>query len=379
MRSGGCVADGPYVAHTSVVPLVAPPSGGAPGVASARVPVPTSGLGGASSHGGAPASSRVDNLRRSLAKDGVSERVADFLCESWRDGTKLQYRRYIDKWVDFCGRWEADPFRPPINIVLEFLYVMFHESSIAYRTLNVIRSAVSAVAKVEGAPAGQHPLVSRFMKAAQNLRPAMPRYTHTWDPDTVLTYISGLGHNADMSFLMLSKKLTFLLLLLSGQRFQTVALFDIRNMIMSPTSVCFYVVDATKTSTPSAHKGKFVFPAFPRDKNICVVQTLSDYVSVSAALRGSTTRLLITSTVPYRAVSRDTLIRWTREIMLGAGLDVRRFRPYSVKAAGVSKAAQSLSLKSILSSVGWRRESTFRTFYQMPVVDQGEFGAAVLA
>ena len=49
-----------------------------------------------------------------------------------------------------------------------------------------------------------------------------------------------------------------------------------------------------------------------------------------------------------------------------------------MKAAGVGNAARSLSLKSILSAVGWRRESTSRTFYQMPVVDQGEFGATVL-
>ena len=73
------------------------------------------------------------------------------------------------------------------------------------------------------------------------------------------------------------------------------------------------------------------------------------------------------------------MIRWTREIILGAGIDVGRFRSYSVKAAGVGNAARSLSLKSILSAVGWRRESTSRMFYQMPVVDQGEFGAAVLA
>ena len=105
----------------------------------------------------------------------------------------MQYRRYIDRWVDFCVRRKADPFRPPISIVLEFLYVVFHESPIAYRTLGVIRSAVSAVAKVEGSPAGEHHLVCRFMKAAQNLRPAMPRYTETWDPDTVLAHISGLG------------------------------------------------------------------------------------------------------------------------------------------------------------------------------------------
>ena len=58
----------------------------------------------------------------------------------------MQYRRFIGRWVDFCVRRKADPFRPSVSLVLELLYVVFHESPIAYRTLGVIRSAVSAVA-----------------------------------------------------------------------------------------------------------------------------------------------------------------------------------------------------------------------------------------
>ena len=266
-----------------------------------------------------------------------------------------------------------------MTVFLEFLFVMFHDFNLAYRTLNVVRSAVSAVATIEGSPAGQHHLVCRFMKAALNKRPALPRYAQTWDPDVVLAYISGLGINDDLSFLMLGKKLTFLLLLLSGQRFQTIHLFDINNMSLSPTSVCFYVTKLLKTSTPYAHVGRISFSEFSKDRNLCVVHALSTYMSRSAALRGPTTSLLITSTAPHRAASRDTLRRWARDIMLGAGIDVGLFRPYSVKAAGVSKAAQTMSLHAIMSSIGWKRESTFRIFYNMPVSSDGAFGAAVMA
>ena len=266
-----------------------------------------------------------------------------------------------------------------MSVLLDFLYHMFHVRQVAYRTLNVIRSAVSAVATIEGKPAGQHHLVCRFLRAAQNTRPALPRYTNTWDPDVVLDYISSLGSNDNLSFIMLSRKLTVLLLLLSGQRFQTISLFDIHNMSLSSTKVSFCVADLLKTSTPSCHVGEVSFLEFPRNRDICVVSTLGSYLRRSADVRGSTSSLLVTSTPPYRAASRDTLIRWTRDVMVGAGIDVGRFRPYSVKAAGVSKAARSLSLKSIMSAVGWRRESTFRTFYNMPVSSQGAFGAAVLA
>ena len=150
-------------------------------------------------------------------------------------------------------------------------------------------------------------------------------------------------------------------------------------MKVRPRVVSFCVADLLKTSTPSCHVGDVSFLEYPGNRDVCVVPTLGAYLRRSAAVRGSTTSLLITSTPPYRAASRDTIIRWTRDVMKGAGIDVSRFRPYSVKAAGVSKAARSLSLKSIMSAVGWRRESTYRTFYDMPVSSQGSFGAAVLA
>ena len=279
--------------------------------------------------------------------------------------------------MEFCVGWENDPFCPDVSVLLEFLLKLFNEG-MAYRTLNVVRSAVSAVAIIEGSPAGQHHLIKRFMRAAHNKRPALPRYNQTWDPDVALTYLSKLGANDQLSLLMLGKKLTFLLLLLSGQRFQTISLFDIRYMSLSSSNVCFYVTKPMKTTTPHSHVGEIVFTEFPRDRNICVLHTLSAYLARSEALRGPTNELLITSTIPHRAASRDTLTRWTRDIMLGAGINVDLFRPYSVKAAGVSKAAQTLSLNNIMSSVGWKRESTFRTFYNMPVYSQGEFGAAVL-
>ena len=56
-------------------------------------------------------------------------------------------------------------------------------------------------------------------------------------------------------------------------------------------------------------------------------------------------------------------MRWTRELLGAAGVDLTAFRPYSVKAAGVSSAASSLSLHTLMSSVGWRRDSTFRVLF----------------
>ena len=50
------------------------------------------------------------------------------------------------------------------------------------------------------------------------------------------------------------------------------------------------------------------------------------------------------------------------------------FRPYSVRAVGVPKA---FCFEFIMSAVGWRQESMFHTFYNMPIASQGVFVAVV--
>ena len=275
---------------------------------------------------------------------------------------------------------------PPVAAFLDFLYVQFYgvgpgSSGVAYRTLGVIRSAVSSVAFINGEPAGQHRLVVQFMKAAFRARPALPRYSSTWDPDMVLDYLSRLGDNATLPIVVLSRKLTCLLLLLSGQRFQTIEKFDIRNMTFTNGGVSFRIGDLLKTSSARFHLSEVSYLEYPVDRTLCVVTALRVYLDRTSASRlgGSLSRLLITSRPPFRAVSRSTLMRWTRDLLGAAGVDLTTFRPYSVKAAGVSSAASSLSLHTLMSSVGWRRESTFRGFYHMPVSQFGVFGAAVLA
>ena len=71
-----------------------------------------------------------------------------------------------------CLSREVDPFRPSVSFLLDFLLQEFNKGKgRSYSTINSIRSAISAVAIVDGKPAGQHPLVCRFMKAVFQERP----------------------------------------------------------------------------------------------------------------------------------------------------------------------------------------------------------------
>ena len=63
--------------------------------------------------------------------------------------------------------------------------------------------------------------------------------------------------------------------------------------------------------------------------------------------------------------------------MAAAGIDLTVFSPHSTMSTSSSKAALKLPLATILSMVGWSRESTFARFYRRPLVRSGLFANAV--
>jgi len=97
--------------------------------------------------------------------------------------------------------------------VANFLAQLYAEGY-KYSSINSYRSAISSVhEKVDGHNVGQYPLVSRLLKGIFHDRPPLPRYTNTWNVQTVLNYLENLGENQSLSLKELSWKLTMLLAL----------------------------------------------------------------------------------------------------------------------------------------------------------------------
>lgn len=266
-----------------------------------------------------------------------------------------------------------------MSCLLDFLLQEFRRGTgRSYSSLNVIRSSISAIANIDSKPAGQHPLVCRFMKAVFLVRPSLPRNCTTWDPDVVLTHIKSLGQNEGLSMIQLSEKLVMLMLLISGQRGHTLHLLDTRNMTVSRSEVCFRIGDLLKTSRPGVHLSELVFPAYTPDKCLCVFTTICCYLERTAGIRGSITRFFLTTRAPVRLASRDTIRRWTRNVMRDAGIDLTIFSPHSTRSASSSKASLTLPVSTIMATVGWSCESVFAKFYRRPLSKRTDFASAVL-
>lgn len=140
----------------------------------------------------------------------------------------------------------------------------------------------------------------------------------------------------------------------------------------------FGIGDLLKTSRPGVHLSGLVFEAYPHDSRLCIVHTIKHYLHRTKPIRGELTGFFLTTRPPVRLASRDTLRRWVRDVMGAADIDLTVFSPHSTRSASSSKAALVLPLSTIISTIGWARESTFTRHCHKPLTQHGQFARAVL-
>ena len=264
-----------------------------------------------------------------------------------------------------------------VENVINFLSDIF-ETGVGYSAVGTARSALSTFLWIDGKPAGEHPLVCRFMRGVFNIRPALPRYEVSWDVKLVFKYLKKLHPPQSLSLKDLSLKLVMLLALLAGQRHQTLSCLDVINMSFTENAVKFRITEVLKHTRPGHHIPELVFPAYDIDERLCPVKYIIQYLKVTRDLRMKEKKLLVSYIKPHKAVTTSTISRWIKSIMIRAGIDLSIFSPYSTRAAATSKACGKVQLGTILRTAGWSNAKTFARFYKKPIIDHREFADAVL-
>ena len=112
---------------------------------------------------------------------------------------------------------------------------------------------------------GQDETVSQMIKGIFKLRPSLPKYTVTYDPDVILKYMDQLPKNEQLSLEVLTKKLATLLCLLSGQRSQSSQKLQLAYASFQNGRCEFYIPIVLKTSRPGRHQESLKFTNFPEN------------------------------------------------------------------------------------------------------------------
>jgi site-specific recombinase XerD len=235
------------------------------------------------------------------------------------------------------GEGKIDQYSPTLNQALSYMKSL-KDQGLSYSALNTARSALSTVISIPGCQTfGTHPLVSRFMKGVYEELKPQPKYTHIWDVSTVLSYLATLKLNSSLSLKNLTRKLVMLLLLVSGQRGQTIHSLTLQGMALSDSSCQFQVLEHLKTSKPGGSPTVIRFQKYDQDANICPLLTLAEYLKRTKSLRGDEDQLFISYLKPYKAVSHDTISRWVKQALADAGINTNIYTPHSTRAASTSK------------------------------------------
>ena len=201
---------------------------------------------------------------------------------------------------------------------------------------------------------------------AHNQGPPVPKYCTIWGVNLVLDSISAMRIDIIMP---LTQKVAMLIMILSGNRVNMISFMKITAMYKTNEEVTFLFEDPLKHSRENWPGDKMTYRAYPFNKSLCPVGTISLYLERREEVSGDP-QFLVTTIKPFRGAHHDTIAGWVKDILGSAGIDTRKFQAHSCRAAATSKAALAgVSLSAITKSASWSNVRTLKTYYMKEISD----------
>lgn len=320
-------------------------------------------------------------MRRAFLRRGTPPEAIPIMMASLSDSTVSQYNICYKQWWQFCATKFCDPLNYDRKILLSYLSDLFNKGT-SYSMLNTHRSALALILAWQSEDAA---IVKRFLKGVFQIKPPKPKYSVTWDPDSVFHYLKTLSPLTSLSLENLSYKLVMLLALASGHRVQTLSKIRLENITYSSNRIEIKIPDKIKTSGPKKLQPNLIFPYFENAPELCVGSTIEFYIQKTQEFRPTleSDQLILTFKKPIHPASSQTISRWLKTVLKRSGINTTIFTAHSTRHAATSAAhRKGVHIDTIRNTAGWSESSSvFYTFYNRPVpppTDASQFARAVL-
>lgn len=318
-------------------------------------------------------------IEQAFSCKGLTPEAIKISLSSISTSTLKQYESSLRIWWTFCHLTRTPVFSAEIPEVLRFLSIEYDKGA-AYGTINSIRSALSLIIDKE---IGQNEQVKRFCKGVSRLRPAMPKYKVTWEPQIVLDFLSQWTPNEDIFLKQLAQKLVTLMALATRHRIQTLFSIEISNITVTKEALEIKIPAIIKSSKNGIMQPNLKIPFFEEDSTICVATALQTYLQCTSDFRTDQSSALFSSDrKEHKPVSKDTLSRWIKGVLEKSGVDTTIFSAHSTRHASTLAAKRAgVSIDIIKEAAGWSNKSqTFARFYNRELIsDKLEFARAVFS
>lgn len=272
----------------------------------------------------------------------------DIIINSLKLSTKNQYSTYLMEYIKQEGMQDITATK-----LIRYLTTLYNRG-LGYSAINTARSAVSTLSSMlTKEQVGNDSLVTRFMKGIFQNRPSLPRYTHTWDPDIALKKLDTCHSN--LPFIELSRKVAFIVTLLSGQRVATISQLKLKDITINEKEIYITVSGPIKQTKPGMHQKPLHFNLFKEKPNLCPFLLIKEYIKKSHHLRTENCdNLFITTVSPFHNAATSTISKWIRYVLQNCGLE--QFGSHSLRGAATSALARCATpIDDIMEAAGWRK------------------------
>ncbi|XP_063406029.1 uncharacterized protein LOC134689987 [Mytilus trossulus] len=312
-------------------------------------------------------------IDKQFKEKGFSKETRKLLRASWRSGTQKDYSVKFRKFNSWCSRREIDPYSASLTEAAEFLTFLFSEG-LQYRTIAGYRSMLSSfLAPIGKIPVGQHPYITRLIKGVFNSRPPKVVLLPEWDLPLVLKKLKQAPFepmkHAHLKFI--SWKTAFLIAITSFRRcsdLQSLCIGE-ESIVVQKKGVTFVRHGLSKQDRPKHFGSKIFIPSYQSDKLLDPKRSIYYYLKKTAPFRNSDSefeiKLFLSFIEPHKPVTSQTISSWiVNAIKCAYNEKDKKFRAHSTRALGPSWALfNGASVKSIMDTADWTKESTFTRFY----------------
>ena len=172
---------------------------------------------------------------------------------------------------------------------------------------------------------------------------------------------------------LLTKKLCTLLCLASGQPSQTISSLKEDRSVLGYGTYTFYIKTIQKTTRPGKHQPPLFFQSFKPNEKLCIINCLEEYRLYTDLkrenLEGTPQQLILSYPYLYKPVNSQTIARYLKIFLGTCGIDITIFTAHSTQSVSTLIINNmELSIKDIQKAAGWSGDSTFRKYYNLPVL-----------
>ena len=317
-------------------------------------------------------------LKRFTRAAGFSSAVAEQSSLGRRPSSHAIYQVRWSIYRSWCHDNGHSVSRPTLAKVADFLYWLRFTRGLSVSSLRGYRSVLSAVFRFHLPSLSSDPVIRDLLRSFRLSSAERVMRPPAWDLSKVLTYLVSPAFEplSQASFRALTLKTLFLLALATAKR--------VGELQALSSVVTFVGEDACLSYIPQfVAKSELLTRSIPRsflvksladfaagldtDLLLCPVRALRLYLLWDRSLSPGRHRLFVSPRRPSRAMSKNEVSFFLREVISVAGAarpQVGSLRAHEVRSVSTSVAFhRNWSVTSVLESATWASSSVFSSFY----------------